>query len=274
MSCTIGTNRTAIELLPEAFWLRFSSSFLPPRRRRAGDIGATMTTSAFQFPVGVWVSRTKAVSTSHASLDARSASSPWARPRGRIPSIPSPTNKITPSGSPAHLDTTPGGATNQGKIARFPFVDGYRKGVIGEVSRRHRTDGRITAREMADPGKSGSPADSGSSGGSVSGGSGKGIGVGAPWLARGLKALVRGGRGGEKGTQLPSLGAVMDAVGAREAQDEVIAAEGRSMMQGVMSAELPTHPQVCGRLVVGWLVTLVCQNDGSKGGTRGIDKGK
>ena len=68
--------------------------------------------------------------------------------------------------------------------------------------------------------------------------------MGAPWFARGLKALVRGGRGGETGTQLPSLGAVMDAVGAREAQDEAVAAEGRSKMQGVMSAELPTHPQV------------------------------
>lgn len=225
-----------------------------------------MTTPAFQFPVGVWVSRTKAFSTSHANLDARSASSPWARPRGRIPSIPSPNSNITPLGSPAHLDTVAADATNRGKIARFPFVDGYRKGVIGGVSRHRRTGGRVTAREMADPGKSGSPADGSSSGGSVSGGSGKGIGVGAPWFARGLKALVRGGRGGETGTQLPSLGAVMDAVGAREAQDEVVAAEGRSMMQGVMSAELPAHPQVCGRLVVGgWLETRLCRNDGSKG---------
>lgn len=71
-----------------------------------------------------------------------------------------------------------------------------------------------------------------------------GIGAGAPWLARGLKALVRGGRGGETGTQLPSLGAVMEAVDARGAQDEVVAAEGRSKMQGVMSSELPTHPQM------------------------------
>ncbi len=76
---------------------------------------------------------------------------------------------------------------------------------------------------------------------------GAGIGASAPWLARGLKALVRGGhgRGGEgTGTQLPSLSAVMDAVDARGAQDEVVAAEGRSKMQGVMSAELPTHPQM------------------------------
>lgn len=63
-------------------------------------------------------------------------------------------------------------------------------------------------------------------------------------MARGLKALVRGGRGGETGTQLPSLGAVMDAVDARGAQDEVVAAEGRSKMQGVMSAELPHHPMM------------------------------
>lgn len=70
--------------------------------------------------------------------------------------------------------------------------------------------------------------------------------MGAPsWLARGLKALVRGGRGGETATQLPSLSAVMDAVDAREDQDEVVAAEGRSKMQGVMSSELPTHPHVC-----------------------------
>lgn len=71
-----------------------------------------------------------------------------------------------------------------------------------------------------------------------------GIGASAPWLARGLKALVRGGRGGETRTQLPSLGAVMDAVDARGAQDEVVAAEGRSKMQGVMSSELPDHPQM------------------------------
>lgn len=55
---------------------------------------------------------------------------------------------------------------------------------------------------------------------------------------------MRGGRGSEGTgvTQLPSLGAVMDAVDARGARDESVAAAGRSKMQGVMSSELPTHP--------------------------------
>eukprot|EP00752_Nemacystus_decipiens_P009435 g8434.t1 len=97
-------------------------------------------------------------------------------------------------------------------------------------------------------GDSSSTADAGAGGGGGGGGGGigKGIGASAPWLARGLKALVRGGRGSEGAgvTQLPSLGAVMDAVDARGAQDESVAAEGRSKMQGVMSSELPTHPQM------------------------------
>lgn len=46
------------------------------------------------------------------------------------------------------------------------------------------------------------------------------------------------------GTQLPSLGAVMEAVDARGAEDATVAAEGKSKMDGVMSAELPTHPQM------------------------------
>lgn len=94
-------------------------------------------------------------------------------------------------------------------------------------------------------GDSGKKSAAASSENSSGGGGGK-LGA-APWLARGLKALVRGGRGGDTGTQLPSLGAVMDAVDARGAQDEVVAAAGRSKMEGVMSSELPAHPQVgCG----------------------------
>lgn len=36
----------------------------------------------------------------------------------------------------------------------------------------------------------------------------------------------------------------MEAVDARGAEDATVAAEGRSKMDGVMSAELPTHPQM------------------------------
>eukprot|EP00903_Cladosiphon_okamuranus_P006624 g6470.t1 len=107
--------------------------------------------------------------------------------------------------------------------------------------------GPSTALEAAVGGDSAaSSADSGAGGNGGAGGIGKGIGASAPWLARGLKALVRGGRGSEGTgvTQLPSLGAVMDAVDARGAQDESVAAAGRSKMQGVMSSELPTHPQM------------------------------
>lgn len=97
---------------------------------------------------------------------------------------------------------------------------------------------------MADAAGSVSSGGGGGGKGAAGGGGGGGKGVGAPWLARGLKALVRGGRGGETGTQLPSLGAVMEAVDARGAQDEVVAAAGRSKMQGVMSSELPANPQM------------------------------
>lgn len=116
---------------------------------------------------------------------------------------------------------------------------------IGSSSRRDYRRGQSGTVPWAGThagGDSGKKSAAASSENSSGGGGGK-LGA-APWLARGLKALVRGGRGGDTGTQLPSLGAVMDAVDARGAQDEVVAAAGRSKMEGVMSSELPAHPQV------------------------------
>lgn len=255
-----------IILPPYLKWRLFEHIGKPTLRATARDPKA-----AFQIP-GAWVSGVKPSSLSSERPSATStvpgnnghdltststrsnsrSSSPWTRPRGsQTPSYMSTTPHTTSdsNASPqrrgegmgigdSSLPSSFSPFSAGGKIARFPYAP-----LSGSPSNNRFSGGSAssTAAQMADPSKKSAAADGGGGGGG-----GKGVGGGAPWLARGLKALVRGGRGGETGTQLPSLGAVMDAVDARGAQDEVTAAAGRSKMQGVMSSELPTHPQVRG----------------------------
>lgn len=121
------------------------------------------------------------------------------------------------------------------RSSKVPSAEGELSTASGWISR-----GTVRARrEHGNLWMSESSPSSGASGGSGTGG----VGGAAPWLARGLKALVRGGRA-ETVTQLPSLSAVMEAVDARSADDKIVAEEGRMKLQGVMDAELPTHPQV------------------------------
>ena len=212
----------------------------------------------------------------HVSGDAYARSSRWRRPRGWFSTAPAAGGGgVTPSSMMGNPSSNSG---NERRDADAGVSGGVGRGLgLGAQSSQRRGWGGLGSRLSSvspagrssdttssssssrddrkgqsgtnpsagthaggDSGKSAAASEANSGGG---GGGGGKLGA-APWLARGLKALVRGGRGGDTGTQLPSLGAVMDAVDERGAQDEAVAAAGRSKMEGVMSSELPAHPQV------------------------------
>ncbi|CAM9843317.1 unnamed protein product [Pylaiella littoralis] len=224
-------NRATPSSSTPAFQVAGNPWLVPPSS--SGKATSSSSSSSSSSPIS---SRKRGAS--HVCDLPESWSGAWARrpsflQRGRYPSSTSMSTSVGPDA----------GGRSDGSMSSSSSSSPAAASAASSISGRS-SGSRLTELGAAVGGDSGSSSSDTASGGKNGGGLGKGIGASAPWLARGLKALVRGGRGGETGTQLPSLGAVMDAVDARGAQDEVVAAEGRSKMQGVMSAELPHHPMM------------------------------